>query len=104
VLDAALAALPGHARPGPDNPEAVTVLVRTDSAAATHEFARACRARGVGFSFRFAVDHLVQHAVDLIPAAAWAPAIQTDGIRDGARGGARPPTWLTCPPGRPARG
>jgi DDE family transposase len=84
VLDAALAALPGHARPDPDNPEAVRVLVRTDSAGATHEFARACRERGVGFSFGFAVDHRVQHAVDLIPAAAWAPAIQTDRIRDGA--------------------
>jgi len=84
VLDAALAALPTHARPDPEGPDKVRALVRTDSAGATHDFARACRMRGVGFSFGFAVDHRVQRAVELIPAAAWAPANEAGGIRDGA--------------------
>jgi hypothetical protein len=84
VLDAALASLPAQARPDPDDPHAVRVLVRTDSAGATHAFARACRKRGVGFSFGFAVEHRVQDAVSQVPASAWAPAIEADGIRNGA--------------------
>lgn len=85
VLDAALAALPEHARPDPNDPDAVPVLVRSDSAGATHAFANACRDRGVGFSFGFAVDHRVRDIVDLIPEQCWHPAIETDAqIRDGA--------------------
>jgi Transposase DDE domain group 1 len=60
------------------------VLVRTDSAGASHDFARACRKRGVGFSFGFAVDHRVQRAVELLPESVWAPAIEPEEIRDGA--------------------
>jgi Transposase DDE domain group 1 len=84
VLDAALAALPEHARPDPDEEEAVTVLVRSDSAGATHAFAAHCRARGVSFSFGFPVDYRIQHLVDHLDDARWEPAIEPDGIRDGA--------------------
>jgi Transposase DDE domain group 1 len=84
VLDMALAALPPHARPDPEDPGAVQVLVRSDSAGATHAFARHCRTRGVGFSFGFAVDQRIQAIVEDIPPSCWAPAIGADGIRDGA--------------------
>lgn len=85
VLDMALAALPGQARPRPGDPDSPRVLARSDSAGATHAFAQACRDRGVGFSFGFAVDARIQKIVDLIPERCWAPAIQTDGeVRDGA--------------------
>jgi hypothetical protein len=61
------------------------VLVRSDSAGATHVFAAACRERGVGFSFGFAVDQRVQAIVELVPAQCWHPAVESDGqIRDGA--------------------
>jgi hypothetical protein len=88
VLDMALAALPEQVRPRPDDPDSPRLLARSDSAGATHAFAAACRERGVGFSFGFAVDMRIQAVVDLIPQQCWAPALQsfdTDGeLRDGA--------------------
>lgn len=84
VLEMALAALPEHARPHPGDPDSVRVLARSDSAGATHTFANACRERGVGFSFGFPVDFRVKDIVDVIPEQCWYPAIETDGIRQGA--------------------
>jgi len=83
VLDAALVQLPAGVRPGADTSPGV--LVRSDSAGATHAFAAACRERGVDYSFGFPVDHRIQAVVDLIPEQCWAPAINTDDtLRDGA--------------------
>lgn len=89
VLEQALASLPPSWRPGPsrgDDSHAPKVLVRADTAGATHKFADACRAAGVGFSFGYPVDVRVQDAVDTLNLGhAWYPAIDTDGgIRDGA--------------------
>ena len=84
VLDMALAQLPEHARPRPGDPSSPRVLARSDSAGATHLFAAACRKQGVGFSFGFPVDERVQAIVDLIPPQCWHPAIEDDGLRDGA--------------------
>jgi hypothetical protein len=85
VLDLALANLPAQARPRPGDPDGPRLLVRSDSAGATHGFAEACVARGVGFSFGFPVDLRVQDIVDAIPEECWHPAIQTDGgFREGA--------------------
>jgi hypothetical protein len=88
VLDMALAALPERARPrpgDPDSPDSPRLLARSDSAGATHGFAAACRDRGVGFSFGFAVSMGIQAIVNQIPAQCWMPAIEADGqIRDGA--------------------
>ena len=89
VLAQALAALPAPWRPDssrggdPDRPQ---VLVRCDTAGATHRFADACREQGVGFSFGYPVDARVQDAADTLNLAeGWYPAIDTDGgIRDGA--------------------
>jgi DDE family transposase len=88
VLDMALAALPEQARPRPGDPDSSDgprLLVRSDSAGATHAFAAACRGRGIGFSFGFPVDERIQAIVDQIPATSWMPAVDSDGsIRDGA--------------------
>ena len=84
VLDLALAQLPEHARPRPGDPDSPRVLARSDSAGATHVFAAACRKRGVRFSFGFPVDERIQHVVGLVPGQCWHPAIEDDGLRDGA--------------------
>jgi hypothetical protein len=88
VLEMALAALPEAARPRPgDRPHEGRpgLLIRSDSAGASREFAAACRARGVGFSLGFRVDERIQAVVDLIPERCWAPALDSDGeLRDGA--------------------
>jgi hypothetical protein len=83
VLDMALANLPDEARPGQvDGPR---LVARSDSAGATHGFARACRDRAVGFSVGFPVDQAVRDAIIAVPADSWAPAVEADGeIRDGA--------------------
>jgi len=86
VLHQALESLPAAYRPDPDNPDAPQVLIRSDSAGATHGFAAACRTAQVGFSLGAVIDSRVQNAVEILNAAdAWYPAIDTDGgIRDGA--------------------
>jgi len=86
VLQQALASLPARWRPDPQDPGAPAVVVRSDSAGATHRFATACRDHGVGFSFGFAVDARVQDATDTLNLGdGWYPAIDSDGqIRDGA--------------------
>lgn len=89
VLAQALDALPVQARPRPGDPDSVRVVARSDSAGATHAFAKACRDRGVWFSFGFPVDTRIQQIVDQIPDHGWESAINSDigsgdGIRDGA--------------------
>ena len=84
VLDMAIEALPEHARPRPGQKDGPRVLARSDSAGATHTFADACRQGGVGFSFGFPVDFRTKDIVDVIPEHCWHPAIETDGLREGA--------------------
>lgn len=85
VLEQALAALPPQARPRPGAPDSVRVVARSDSAGATHAFAKACRDKGVLFSFGFPVDTRIQAIVDEVPDHCWQPAIDTaGGIRAGA--------------------
>lgn len=87
VLDQALSSLPEQARPRPGDTagswDGPRLLARSDSAGATHGFAAACVARGVGFSFGFPVDARIQAIVDLIPEDCWAPAIETEHGQDG---------------------
>ena len=85
VLEQALASLPPEYRPDRARSDGPKILVRTDSAGATHVFAAACHQRGVGFSLGFPVDVRVQDAVDTLNLGqCWYPAIGADGIRDGA--------------------
>ena len=86
VLEQALASLPDRWRPDPDADSGPGVVVRCDSAGATHRFAAACRDNRVGFSFGFPVDARVWDAVDTLNLAeSWYPAIDSSGdLRDGA--------------------
>jgi hypothetical protein len=86
VLRWALDSLPAAYRPDPHDPGGQQILVRSDSAGATHSFADACRAAGVGFSFGYAVDARVRDAVQILNTTdGWYPAIDSGGgIRDGA--------------------
>ncbi|MGC4936254.1 transposase, partial [Gordonia sp. DT30] len=86
VLHQALESLPQDYRPTPGVGGRQKILVRSDSAGATHGFAAACREVGVEFSFGFAVDHRVRDAVEHLNATAgWMPAIDSDGeVREGA--------------------
>jgi len=79
VLDLAIAALPENARPRPDEPDAPLVMASADSAGATHVFAAALRAAGIGFSLGFAVDENLQQAILATPKHAWQQAYNADG-------------------------
>ena len=78
VLDAGLAQLPIREAVEP-------ILVRSDSAGATHELVNAVRERGLRFSFGFDLAAYVREAILALPEQAWRPAISQDGEeRDGA--------------------
>jgi hypothetical protein len=79
VLDLAIAALPAQARPRPGDPGSPRLLASADSAGATHVFAAALRARGIGFSLGFTVDENVQQAILATPQHAWTEAYNADG-------------------------
>jgi hypothetical protein len=93
MLDAALAQLPaawraGH-RAGDDAAEVVhPILVRADSAGATHAFVAALVERNIGYSIGFDVDGRVRDALLLAQEEDWVPAVEADGSR-------RPGAWVT---------
>jgi hypothetical protein len=65
--------------------ETAELVVRTDSAAATHEFTDELRAARVGFLMGYDLTAGVREAILGVPDAAWRPAIRQDGqTRDGA--------------------
>jgi len=78
VLELALEQLPADALDG-------EILVRSDSAGASHDFAAALHETNVRFSLGFAITETVRQAILGLPETAWAPAISQDGEdRDGA--------------------
>ena len=86
VLDTALAQLPRRAsRPGRRG--RMAVLVRTDAAGATKEFAAHLHEHAVEFSVGASFAHLDVHtALAQLPAAAWTPAYQARKPRAAERG------------------
>jgi Transposase DDE domain group 1 len=72
VLAMALLALPKPAREGP-------ILVRADSAGATHAFVADIVRRNLLFSIGFDCDQRVQAAILALPEQAWQPAVDADG-------------------------
>ncbi len=79
VVDQVLAGLPV-------TPEQVPMLVRCDSAGASHGFVDALHAAGIAFSVGFPCDERVRDAVLALPASAWRHAATQDGQRrDGAQ-------------------
>jgi hypothetical protein len=78
VLAMVLLALPKAARTGP-------ILVRADSAAATHPFVEELHRRGLAFSIGFPLEPAVKQAILAAPADGWLPARdQDDHDRPGA--------------------
>jgi hypothetical protein len=65
--------------------EDAQVVVRTDSAGATHELTDELRAANIGFLIGFDVTEAVRAAILALPEAAWRPALRQDGeVRNGA--------------------
>jgi len=79
VLGAALVQLPV-------DPHTKEVIVRTDSAALSHEFLEGCRERGCRFVVGHALSAEVARVVVNVPDQRWMPAISADGMdeREGA--------------------
>jgi Transposase DDE domain group 1 len=78
VLDAGLAQLPTREATEP-------ILVRSDSAGATHELVDAVRDRELRFSIGFDLTAPVREAILALPGNAWMPALRQDGEqREGA--------------------
>ena len=79
VLELALEQLPRAAV------QDAEIVVRTDSAAATHQFTDELRAARVGFVMGLDLTEGVREAILGLPEAAWRPAISQDGEpREGA--------------------
>ncbi len=55
------------------------MLVRTDTAGATHDFVDGCVDRGVRFSIGLPIDAAVRDALMLVQEDDWIPAVETDG-------------------------
>jgi hypothetical protein len=90
LLDQALSGLPDGYQVGhfDGDHEALVVhpiLVRADSAGATHRFVEAVVAANCDFSIGYPIDGRVRDALLLVQEEDWIPAIETDGSRrDGA--------------------
>ena len=73
VLDRALAQIP------PEYIESIEILVRADSAGATHELADHCHEGNMRFSFGYELTESVRTAILEIPEDAWVVALDQDG-------------------------
>ncbi len=86
VFDAALAQLPEPLRSA-DETGRIPVLVRTDAAGATHQFAAHLSRAGTEFSLGANLGHFDIHpALAALPAEAWTPAYQATKPRAGQIG------------------
>jgi hypothetical protein len=90
LLEQAIASLPGEYRLGHDVGDLVDqvahpILIRADSAGATHDFTRGIVEANCDFSIGFAIDGRVRDALFITQEDAWVDAIEIDGTpRDGA--------------------
>jgi hypothetical protein len=68
-----------------DAVEHTPIVVRTDSAAATHQLTDELRAARINFLMGFDLTETIREAILALPEAAWRPALRQDGKeRDGA--------------------
>ena len=90
VLTASIAQLPedfqaGHHEGDDLSAVAHPILLRADSAGATHRFVEALAETNCEFSLGFAIDQKVRDALLLAQEEDWVPAVETNGtLRDGA--------------------
>jgi len=93
LLDRAIGQLPqgwrlGHRLDDDSGLVAHPILVRSDSAGASHDFVDACAERNLEVSIGMAIDGRVRDALLLVQEEDWVPAIETDGC-------ARPGAWVS---------
>jgi DDE family transposase len=74
VLDAALAQLPGRVA------ARETILIRADTAGATHALIDHCRQRRLRYSVGYPLTEPVTAAILTLPKHAWVPALTQDGV------------------------
>jgi hypothetical protein len=90
VVADALAQLPapwqaGHDAGAPADSVRHRILVRADSAGASHWLAEECVDRNIEFSLGYQIDQRVRDGVADVPTGCWHPAVEADGSRrDGA--------------------
>lgn len=90
LLADALAQLPAAWRAGHDVGDDASsvqrrILVRADSAGASHWLAEECVDRNIEFSLGYQIDERVRDGVTMVPTGCWHPAVDADGQRrDGA--------------------
>ena len=73
VIDRALAQIPA------EQIESIEILIRADSAGATHETADHCHEGNLRFSFGYELTEQVRAAILQTPDEAWVPALDQDG-------------------------
>ena len=83
VIDRALAQIPA------EQIESIEILIRADSAGATHETADHCHDANLRFSFGYELTETVRAAILETPAEDWVPALDQDGIGTRERRGRR---------------
>ena len=79
VIDLALAQIPA------EQIESIEILIRADSAGATHETADHCHEGNLRFSFGYELTETVRAAILETPDDDWVPALDQDGQRAGER-------------------
>ena len=90
VLADAIAQLPAAWRAGHNPGDSLDaaqhqILVRADSAGASHWLAEECVGRNVEFSLGYQIDERVREVVMCVPTGCWHPAVNSNGTRrDGA--------------------
>ena len=73
VIDRSLAQIPGQ------QIESIEILIRADSAGATHETADHCHGANLRFSFGYELTETVRTAILQTPDEDWVPALDQDG-------------------------
>ena len=98
VLDRALQQIPA------EYVKSLEILVRADSAGATHGLVDYRREASMRFSVGYELTEQVRAAILQIPEDAWVVALDQDGSERRTGRSVRSPTWSICPPGRRAPG
>jgi hypothetical protein len=98
VIDRSLAQIPD------EQIEMIEILIRADSAGATHGTADHCQRADLRFSFGYELTEPVRAAILHTPATAWIPGLSQDGSVGDNGEVVELPTPSICAPGPSARG
>jgi hypothetical protein len=84
--------------------EDLEIVVRADSAGATHDLLDFCREHRLCYSVGYELSEQVRAAILKVPEASWIASLTTDGSRARTGRSSRSPTCWTSPHGRRGRG